>query len=227
MKFNQSTRFLKDELAGCLEKVRECSVLFKEEDIKNYEVRELLENMEKRLDNYISKMDNLIQFDDEKYTIVQFLNEVLKMEYNGILDYTMYASLVKDPALASDLKKFGASEGMHALLVADMIKNLGGVPQFNPPKYRREKRLSVLEMLEEHKRGEVEAVELLERGMKRFSDPEFQYFIGKIRLDEQEHLKEVERLMKEYKELHAIIEVKDYRWRDDYAGDEKDRPWIE
>jgi len=81
--------------------------------------------------------------------------------------------------------------------------------------------------LEEHKNGELEAIELLERGMKKFSDPEFQYFIGKIRLDEQEHLKEVEKLLKEYKDLQAMIEVTDYRWRDDYAGDEKDRPWIE
>ena len=139
----------------------------------------------------------------------------------------MYASSIKDPVLAGDLKRFGASEGMHALLVANMVKKMGGTPQFSPPKHRRENKLSVKEMLEEHKKGEIEAIELLERGMEKFSDPEFQYFIGKIRLDEQEHLKEVEKLLKEYKDLQAIIEVTDYRWRDDYAGNEKDRPWIE
>jgi len=227
MKFNQSARFLKDELQKSLEKAKECSGLFKKEGIKNYEIKELLEDIEKGLGNYASKIDKLIQFDEEKYTIVQFLNEVLKLEYNGIWDYNMYASSIKDPVLAGDLKRFGASEGMHALLVANMVKKMGGTPQFNPPKYRREKKLSVKEMLEEHKKGEIEAIELLERGMKKFSDPEFQYFIGKIRLDEQEHLKEVEKLLKEYKDLQAIIEVTDYRWRDDYAGNEKDRPWIE
>ncbi len=227
MKFNQSARFLKDELGRCLEKIKNCSDLFKEEKLKNYEIKELLEDMEKGLGNYIGKIDKLVQFDEEKYTMVEFLNEVLKLEYNGIRDYNMYAASIKDPVLAGDLKRFGASEAIHAFLAANMIKALGGEPQFNPPQPREEKKLSIKEMLEEHKKGELEAIELLERGMKKFSDPEFQYFIGKIRLDEQEHLKEVSKLLKEYKDLQAIIEVKDYRWRDDYAGDEKDRPWIE
>jgi bacterioferritin (cytochrome b1) len=227
MKFNQSTRFLKDELEKVREKVKECSGLFKKERINNYEIGELLEDMKKGLGGYINKIDKLVQFDEEKYTIVQFLNEVLKLEYNGIWDYNMYASSIKDPLLAADLKRFGASEGKHALIVANMIKKLGGSAQFNPPEYRKKKKLSVKEMLDEHKKGEMDAIKLLERGMKKFSDPEFQYFIGKIRLDEKEHLKEVEKLLKEYKDLKAMIEVKDYRWRDDYAGDEKDRPWVE
>lgn len=164
----------------------------------------------------------------DEHNVIIFLNRALKLEYNSIFDYHIYAAAIHDNTLKDALSQFGLMEMEHARLLSDKITALGGIPVFNPPELRKTKSLTIENMLNEHKQGEMKAVGLMNEGLNIIGNPELSWFIGKIKLDEIEHLKEIERLLKEYDDLKKIITVSgQIKWHDDYVENDKDRPWID
>jgi bacterioferritin len=63
--------------------------------------------------------------------LVDALNEDLAREYQAIIAYTVYSNVLKGAqwmSIASELKKHAAEELQHALIIADQIDYLGGMP---------------------------------------------------------------------------------------------------
>jgi bacterioferritin len=68
--------------------------------------------------------------------LIAALNEDLAREYQAIIAYTVYSNVLKGAqwmSIANELKLHAAQELQHALIIADQIDYLGGMPT-NAPK---------------------------------------------------------------------------------------------
>ena len=68
-------------------------------------------------------------------TLISDLNEDLAREYQAIIAYTVYSNVLKGAKwmnIASELKLHAAQELQHALIIADQIDYLGGMPTAVP-----------------------------------------------------------------------------------------------
>ena len=89
-------------------------------------------------------MPHVIEKQDEKqdqqriqaiHELVNALNEDLAREYQAIIAYTVYSNVLKGAQwmnIAGELKKHAAEELQHALIIADQIDYLGGMPTATP-----------------------------------------------------------------------------------------------
>lgn len=67
--------------------------------------------------------------------LINALNEDLAREYQAIIAYTVYSNVLKGAQwmnIASELQKHAAEELQHAMIVADQIDYLGGMPTATP-----------------------------------------------------------------------------------------------
>lgn len=67
--------------------------------------------------------------------LVDALNEDLAREYQAIIAYTVYSNVLKGAqwmSIASELKLHAAQELQHAMIIADQIDYLGGMPTNTP-----------------------------------------------------------------------------------------------
>jgi bacterioferritin len=67
--------------------------------------------------------------------LINDLNEDLAREYQAIIAYTVYSNVLKGAqwmSIAAELKKHAAEELQHAMIVADQIDYLGGMPTNTP-----------------------------------------------------------------------------------------------
>jgi bacterioferritin len=67
--------------------------------------------------------------------LIDALNEDLAREYQAIIAYTVYSSVLtgaKWMNIASELKLHAAEELQHALIIADQVDYLGGTPTATP-----------------------------------------------------------------------------------------------
>lgn len=67
--------------------------------------------------------------------LIDALNEDLAREYQAIIAYTVYSNVLKGAQwmnIAGELKKHAAEELQHAMIIADQIDYLGGMPTAKP-----------------------------------------------------------------------------------------------
>ncbi|UWZ82273.1 ferritin-like domain-containing protein [Occallatibacter riparius] len=67
--------------------------------------------------------------------LINDLNEDLAREYQAIIAYTVYSNVLKGAqwmSIAAELKLHAAQELQHALIIADQIDYLGGMPTNTP-----------------------------------------------------------------------------------------------
>ena len=67
--------------------------------------------------------------------LVNALNEDLAREYQAIIAYTVYSNVLKGAQwmnIAGELKLHAAQELQHAMIIADQIDYLGGMPTATP-----------------------------------------------------------------------------------------------
>ena len=67
----------------------------------------------------------------DREQLIALLNEDLSREYQAIIAYVNYSNVLKGAqymSIASELRKHAAEELSHALLIADQIDYLGGMP---------------------------------------------------------------------------------------------------
>jgi len=71
----------------------------------------------------------------EVQDLINALNEDLSREYQAIIAYTVYSNVLKGAkwmSIAGELKKHAAEELQHALIIADQVDYLGGMPTATP-----------------------------------------------------------------------------------------------
>lgn len=67
--------------------------------------------------------------------LINALNEDLAREYQAIIAYTVYSNVLKGAewmSIAAELQKHAGEELQHAMIIADQIDYLGGMPTATP-----------------------------------------------------------------------------------------------
>jgi len=67
--------------------------------------------------------------------LIDALNEDLAREYQAIIAYTVYSNVLKGAQwmnIAGELRKHAGEELQHALIIADQVDYLGGMPTATP-----------------------------------------------------------------------------------------------
>jgi bacterioferritin len=67
--------------------------------------------------------------------LINALNEDLSREYQAVIAYTVYSNVLKGAKwmnIAGELKKHALEELQHALIIADQVDYLGGMPTATP-----------------------------------------------------------------------------------------------
>lgn len=196
------------------------------ENVKEPAVKNLLTKLDADIDNFVSKVKTDFETGIKEYDMVKYLNNMLLLEYNGIFDYNYYASLVSNDELADTLRKFGTMEIEHAHLLIDKIKKLGAKPKVQPAS-QRNKYKNVIEMLKDHSAAEKESIRLCEEGVKVFSDPEFQWILGTIRVDEISHQKIIKEMIKKFENVEMVFSIQSKYNPPKEVDFKSDEPWNE
>lgn len=206
MPFKISIASLKENLESQKELIEAALVEMEKEKVHEASLKNLLKKLDTDIDSFVSKIKADFESGLKDYDMVKYLNNMLKLEYQGIFDYNYYASLVTDKELADKLRAFGATEIEHAHLLVEKIKKLGARPTVTHAA-KRTKFTNALDMLNEHSAAEKECVRLCEEGVKIFTDPEFQWLLGTIRVDELQHQKELKELIKRFENVKIVFSI--------------------
>jgi rubrerythrin len=228
MTFSFAVKDLADALAAATNTLETAMGRYEADGIRDEELRGTMQEVGAALRQLRERLEGILAAHESKYDMVAFLNEGMQREYQGYQDYTKYVRHIQDADLARRVKAFGDSEAEHAQALAKKIRDLGGQPMVPAPELRADKAISVLEFLEENRKDEIETIAFYQKGLEQFDDPEFCWLVGQIKTDEEEHLKELDQLIGEYREKEISIRPEPgFRWFDQYMGEPGDRPWIE
>ncbi len=186
-----------------------------------------LKSIEGSLSALVRDVKDLAGLDIEENSIVQFMTNMLQLEYSSIFDYVVFADSVSDPKVSETLRKFGKSEIEHAKILIKRIRAQGVFPRLVPEAKNTVAKMSVREMLEKHVELEKQSIHLCEKGLSLFQDPEFQWVFQTILADEREHLHELDDLIKTVKELDTAILVQS-RYNHPHDIDlNSEEPWVD
>jgi len=226
MSFKISIASLKEALEAEKNEIKSLLDEMKKEKVDDVALKELLLKLESDITSFTGKVEDEFEIGLQDYDMVKFLKKMLELEYQGVFDYNYYASLVSDSELAESLRGFGAMEIEHAHLITGKIKKLGAKGKM-PRAAKRYQFKTPLEMLKHHAKSEQEVVQLCEEGAKAFTDPEFQWILGTIRVDEIGHQKEIKDLIHKFEDIDLVFKVESkYNPPKDIDFD-SDEPWVE
>ena len=227
MNFSYSVQELNARIQDALAAVESSKKLYAEQGIKDEGVKAGLDRAESELAALQEALADALAAHSGAYEMISFLNGALKLEYQNILDYERYVGAVDDAPLATKLREFSQEEWQHARVLSQRITEMGGEPRFEATHAARPD-TTAYELLREHYEAEKNVVKYYEAGLERFDDPSFTWLLGKIKVEEEEHLAELGALLEEYRNTALLVqESKTYRWTDPYMGKPGERAWIE
>src|SRR5574341_297148 len=198
---------LGDILQDGKDRIAKLKNLGQAERVRNAELFMLLDRMDAELEEFRKRLVATHGTGLPDYDAVKFLNNMLKLEYRGILDYNLYAGAISDPDIRAKFLKLGAMEIEHAKLMFSLIRRYGGTPRPSPAVERRRRKISLRELIEAHLAAEAEAISLCEKGINSFTQPDLQWALGTIRLDEVEHARELRKIYEKHKLATELLEI--------------------
>lgn len=216
---------LGDALADAKERIGKLRAQGEADRARHGELFALLDRMDASLGEFREKLSALTGTGLADYDAVKFLNNMLRLEYRGILDYNLYAGSFADRDTRELFLRFGAMEIEHAKMLFALIRRFGGTPRPSPASTRR--RIPIRELIDEHLAAENEAVALCEKGMNTFSQPDLQWALGTIRLDEIEHSRELSRIRDKHRLSTEIAEINRKYVPPKEVDFDSDEPWTE
>ena len=124
--------------------------------------------------------------------LIELLNDDLSREYQAIIAYVNYSQVLKGAQymnIAAELEKHAAEELNHALIVANQIDYLGGMPTVTPKPVKTSEKAE--EMLRFDLDNEAETIRQYRRRLRQ-ADELNEYAMAEslrgILVNEQEHL---------------------------------------
>ena len=124
--------------------------------------------------------------------LIEGLNEDLSREYQAIISYVNYSQVIKGAKymhIARELEKHAAEELKHALIIANQIDYLGGMPSVTPKPVKTSEKAE--EMLRFDLENEKETIRQYRRRVRQ-ADELNEFAIAEslrgILVEEQDHL---------------------------------------
>jgi bacterioferritin len=124
--------------------------------------------------------------------LIEYLNEDLAREYQAIISYVNYSQVLKGAEymnIAGELEKHAAEELSHALIVANQVDYLGGMPAAQAKPVRTSEKAK--EMLQFDLENETETIRNYRQRIvqcEKIGEYAIAEHIREILLDEQDHL---------------------------------------
>ena len=124
--------------------------------------------------------------------LIAHLNQDLEREYQAIISYVIYSQVLKGAefmSIAGELEKHAAEELRHAIVVANQIDYLGGMPAAVPKPVRTSEKAR--EMLEFDLENELNTIRQYRARVKECEALEefaMAEHLREILVDEQDHL---------------------------------------
>jgi bacterioferritin len=124
--------------------------------------------------------------------LIELLNEDLSREYQAIIAYVVYSQVLKGAEymnIAGELEKHATEELSHALIIANQIDYLGGMPSVQPKPVRASAKAK--EMLQFDLANETETIRNYTQRIRQCDQlGEFAMaeHIREILMDEQDHM---------------------------------------
>jgi bacterioferritin len=139
-----------------------------------------------------SKQPAPAQNEISREKLIELLNEDLSREYQAIIAYVVYSQVLKGAEymnVAGELEKHATEELSHALIIANQIDYLGGMPTVQPKPVRSSEKAK--EMLQFDLANETETIRNYTQRIRQCDQlGEFAMaeHIREILMDEQDHL---------------------------------------
>jgi bacterioferritin len=139
-----------------------------------------------------SKQPAPAQNEISREKLIELLNEDLSREYQAIIAYVVYSQVLKGAEymnVAGELEKHATEELSHALIIANQIDYLGGMPTVQPKPVRSSEKAK--EMLQFDLANETETIRNYTQRVRQCDQlGEFAMaeHIREILMDEQDHL---------------------------------------
>ncbi len=123
--------------------------------------------------------------------LIELLNEDLSREYQAIIAYVNYSNVLKGAAymnIAGELKVHAAEELKHALIIADQVDYLNGMPSVTPkPVKTSEKAEDMLRFDLDNENETIRQYRRLVKQCEELGEFSIGENIREILLDEQDH----------------------------------------
>lgn len=136
----------------------------------------------------------------EKDVIVKKLNELLEMEISGLVRYLHYSLMITGPNRIPIVKWFKdqALEGFdHAAMIGEKITALGGHPTLKVRSVPETNKHNVMDILAESLEFEKENEDLVRNLLPLTeSNVSLNEMVRGLLADEQEHIEEVQKMLK-------------------------------
>src|ERR1700723_1213556 len=138
-----------------------------------------------------SKQPAAAQNEISREKLIELLNEDLSREYQAIIAYVVYSQVLKGAEymnIAGELEKHATEELSHALIIANQIDYLGGMPTVQPKPVRSSEKPK--EMLQFDLANETETIRNYTQRVRQCDQlGEFAMaeHIREILMDEQDH----------------------------------------
>ncbi len=227
MNFNYSIQELNARIGDVLDALDTAQAKYCDEGIRDEDLGTTLGAVGAELEKLRERMSDRVAAHAGTYEMISYLNGALQLEYKNILEYERYVDAIDDSELAERFRRFGQEEWQHARVLSQRIADMGGEPRFEANHEIRPD-MNAYDLLREHYENEQEVVKYYEMGLERFDDPAFAWLLGKIKVEEEEHVEELKALLEEYRDTAVLVqESKTFRWTDPYMGQPGDRAWIE
>jgi rubrerythrin len=228
MRFSFTVKKLDDKLKETLKVLQDCRNLYDEDGISEPDLLDTFRQTGEQLDALRGNLTGILAANERRFDIIGFLMQALHLEHTIVGELQSYMKLIPDKELKDDLNKLLLDEKEHEEALVARIRSLGGEPITTYEAPPRPKEISVLELLKRHKQSDEACKAHYELGLTKFREPEFQWMISQLELEEREHVKELETLIQKYQASEIISpELKHIKWVDPYMGTPGDRPWIE
>jgi bacterioferritin len=139
-----------------------------------------------------SKQPAPAQNEISREKLIELLNEDLSREYQAIIAYVVYSQVLKGAEymnVAGELEKHATEELSHALIIANQIDYLGGMPTVQPKSVRSSEKPK--EMLQFDLANETDTIRNYTQRVRQCDQlGEFAMaeHIREILMDEQDHL---------------------------------------
>lgn len=127
--------------------------------------------------------------------LIDLLNEDLSREYQAIIAYVNYSQVIKGAQymhIAKELEKHAAEELAHAIIIADQIDYLGGMPTVTPqPVKTSEKAEEMLQFDLDNENETIKNYRIRVRQCEALGEYAIAEQIRQILVQEQDHQKEL------------------------------------
>lgn len=232
MRFAFAVRKLDGQLNEAIEQIGQCQRLYQKDGIHEPALAASLQATRESLESLRRSLSGIVAANERKFDMIAYLTEALKMEHGTVSELQSCLRVMPESPVRETLHRMLLEEKQHEEALVKRIVDLGGEPRVDLEIPPRPTSLSIADLLDQHRQRELATQRHYELGLSRFEEPEFQWILGQLNIEEKEHLKKLDELLGhvvQKDETAALVphELREIRWVDPYMGEPGERPWIE